>query len=240
MRLYEEIDRIFAGMRQVERAVEVVRREEQGQIVIGVMPALSGSFIQRATAGFLRERPHVYVSIMARSSQFIAEWLVSRQIDVAIISSRIDNPYFVAEPLMRRPLVCILPLDHPLADRPVIRIEELADVPQIAFAATSQTRQRIDAVFEEHGLRPRIVLEATISPTVCEFVAAGLGVSLVHPLLADGMKGRVAIRRFVPDIPFDFLLCHARETRNAGLVDAFVQETRAAAEAISAEILSGA
>src|SRR3954454_15854910 len=53
MRLYEEIDRIFAGVRQVENAVEAIRREEQGQLLVGVMPALSRSFIQQATMGFL-------------------------------------------------------------------------------------------------------------------------------------------------------------------------------------------
>src|ERR1700720_690729 len=38
MRLYNEIDRIFAGIRQVENAVDVIRREEQGRISIGVLP----------------------------------------------------------------------------------------------------------------------------------------------------------------------------------------------------------
>ena len=53
MRLYEEIDRIFAGVRQVENAIDTIRRDEQGRILIGVMPALSGSFIQQATSAFL-------------------------------------------------------------------------------------------------------------------------------------------------------------------------------------------
>src|ERR1700752_1319171 len=43
MRLYEEIDRIFTGVRQVENAIDAIRREDKGRITIGVMPALSGS-----------------------------------------------------------------------------------------------------------------------------------------------------------------------------------------------------
>ena len=40
MRLYEEIDRIFAGVRQVETAIAVIRREdtgENGQIVVALI-----------------------------------------------------------------------------------------------------------------------------------------------------------------------------------------------------------
>jgi DNA-binding transcriptional LysR family regulator len=60
MRLYEEIDRIFAGVRQVENAVEAIRRDEQSRLLIGVMPALSGSFIQEATSRFLARQPGVW------------------------------------------------------------------------------------------------------------------------------------------------------------------------------------
>ena len=68
MRLYDEIDRIFAGVHQVANAVDAIRREEQGRLAIGVMPALAGSFVQRATTGFLKSRPNVFCSVQSLSS----------------------------------------------------------------------------------------------------------------------------------------------------------------------------
>jgi DNA-binding transcriptional LysR family regulator len=84
MRLYKEIDRIFAGVRQVENAAEAIRREERGQLVVGVMPALSGSFIQRATVDFLKDRRSVFCSIQTLSSPWIVDRLVSRKLDVGL------------------------------------------------------------------------------------------------------------------------------------------------------------
>ena len=52
MRLYEEIDRIFDGIRQVENAIDTIRREEEGQLLIGVMPALSGPSSSRRPWAF--------------------------------------------------------------------------------------------------------------------------------------------------------------------------------------------
>lgn len=238
MRLYEEIDRIFAGVRQVENAVDLVRREQQGQLLVGVMPALSGAFIQQAAMNFLKGRSNVFCSVQSRSSQWIADWLVTRKLDVGLISSRIENPYIATEPLMENPLVCIMPTGHPLARKKVIRPDDLDGTPFISFDPESFTAQRIMPVLEAHHARPKIVLVANVSPTLCEFVAAGLGVSLVHPLMASGMQNRLAVRRFMPAIPLDFQLCRIRDTRNAGLVDAFVQETRATAKRISRDMLT--
>ncbi|KAB0269219.1 LysR substrate-binding domain-containing protein [Microvirga brassicacearum] len=240
MRLYEEVDRIFAGVRQVETAVAAIRREEQGRLLVGVMPALSGAFIQQATTGFLRTHPNVYCSIQSRSSQWIADWLVTRKLDVGLISSRIDNPYIATESLMQQPLVCIMPLDHPLTARSLIEPNDLDGVPFISFDPESYTGRQIATVFESYRVRVNFVLDATTSPTLCEFVAAGLGVSLVHPLFISGLQGRVAVRRFEPLVPFDFQLCRAYDIRNASLVEAFVQETRSTAERISRELLSEA
>jgi DNA-binding transcriptional LysR family regulator len=240
MRLYEEIDRIFVGIRQVENAVESIRREEQGKLIVGVMPALSGAFIRRATMRFLQKRPHVHVTIQARSSQFIADWLVTRQLDVGLIISRIDNPSIVAEQLMEHPLVCIMPPDHPLTRKRVIEPRDLDGAPFLSFAPESYTGRRIAAIFETHGVRMNTVLTATIAPTVCEFVAAGLGISVVHPLFIDDMGSRIAVRRFMPPVLVDFALCRVRDSRNADLVEAFVTAAREAAADLSREMPGGA
>lgn len=232
MRLYEEIDRIFAGIRQVESAVDLIRREEQGQLSIGVMPALSGLFIQRATMAFLKERPHVFCSVQSRSSEWIVDWLVTRKIDLAIVSSRINNPYIRTEPLMQHPLVCIMPLDHPLTRKQRIVPRDLSGVPFVSFNTESYAGRIVGAMLEAHDVGADIVLVANISPTICEFVAAGLGVSLVHPLMISGWEKRLAVRHFSPAISHEFHLSRSTSTRNAHLVEPFLNYIRSSAKAL--------
>lgn len=238
MRLYEEIDRIFAGVRQVENAVEAIRRDEQSRLLIGVMPALSGAFIQQATTRFLARQPGVFCSVQSRSSQWIADGLVTRKLDVGFTVSPIDNPYVVSEPLMAHPLVCILPLDHKLTEKSVITPQDLDRTAFVSFDPESFTSRRIGQVFDAHGVAPEIVMVVSISPTLCEFVAAGVGVSLVHPSAVGGLRGKVAIRAFEPAVQLDFQLCRIRDSRNARLVDAFLDGAREAAAEISRTILT--
>jgi DNA-binding transcriptional LysR family regulator len=237
MRLYEEIDRIFAGVRQVENAAEAIRREERGQLAVGVMPALSGTFIQRATMGFLENRADVFCSVQSLSSHRIADWLATRKLDVGLASARIDNPYISMEPLMEHPLVCIMPLGHPLAAKSRIEPQDLDRIPFVTFNPDSNAGQCVSTVLERYRVKPHTVLVANISPTLCELVAAGLGVSLVHPLMVSGLEQRLVIRPFEPAVLFGFVLCSSRDNRNSSLVQAFAQQVRITAERVSAAML---
>jgi DNA-binding transcriptional LysR family regulator len=238
MRLYEEIDRIFAGVRQVENAAEAIRREERGQLVVGVMPALSGSFIQRATTGFLKDHCKVFCSVQSLSSEWIVDRLVARKLDVGLVGTRVDNPSVTIEPLMEHPLVCIMPRDHPLAAKSQIEPQDLDQIPFVAFHPDTDVGSCVEGMFESYRVKAQIALVANWALTVCEFVAAGLGVSLVHPLEVSGLEHRVVVRRFEPEILCNFQLCRTADSRNAQLVEAFAQEVRTTAAQISRSMLS--
>ncbi len=239
MRLYEEIDRIFAGVRQVENAVEAIRREKQGRLAVGVMPALAGSFIQRATTAFLEDHHNVFFSVQSLSSQSIVDALIARKLDVGLVSTGMDNPYVTLEPLMEHPLVCIMPLDHPLAAKSQIEPQDLDQIPIVTYPPDSYVGHLVEGIFESHKVKPQTVLVGNVASTLCEFVAAGIGVSLLHPLTLSGMEGRLAVRRFEPQILYNFQLCRSVDNRNARLVNAFVQTLRAAAAQISHSMLNG-
>jgi DNA-binding transcriptional LysR family regulator len=238
MRLYKEINRIFAGVRQVENAAEAIRREEGGKLVVGVMPALSGSFIQRAMTGFLKDRRNMFCSVQSLGSVWIVDWLVARKLDVGLVSARIENPYVTLEPLMEHPLVCIMALDHPLVAKSQIEPQDLDQIPFVGFNPEGDIGHRVEVMFEAHGVKAQIVLVTNAAPTLCEFVAAGLGVSLIHPLMLSGLEHRIAVRRFAPEILFNFQLCRSADSRNAQLVDAFAQEVRVTAAQISRSMLN--
>jgi DNA-binding transcriptional LysR family regulator len=240
MRLYDEVGRIFAGVRQVENAVDAIRREEQGRLEIGVMPALAGPFIQRGVTSFLSERKNVFCTVQSLGSQWILEWLIARKLDVGLVDAGLDNPYVVSEPLMKHPLVCIMPLDHPLTAKTLIEPQDLEGVPFVSSHPDTYVGGRVQAMFESYAVNANIVLITNVAPTLCEFVAAGLGVSLVHPLSVSGLEQRLAVRWFEPEILYNFQLCRSADSRNAELVEAFTDKLRHTADQISNSIIDSA
>lgn len=238
MRLYQEVDRIFAGVRQVENAVETIRRDEQGRLLIGVVPALSDTFIRQATMRFRALYPDTFCSIQSHSSQWIADGLVTRKLDVGLVVAPIDNPYIMTEPLMSHPVVCIMGPGHRLAMKETVTPADIVTEPFVSFDPESYTGRRVGMMLNANSVKPNIVMIATVAATLCEFVAAGVGISLVHPFVSGAMREQLIMRRFEPAIDLEFQLCRIRDSRNARLVDAFAEEARGASEEMSQTILN--
>lgn len=229
MRLYEEVQRIFGGVRQLARAVEAIRREEHGHLVIGAMPALSGPFLSRVLAGFRSRHPEVFISIEAQSSQYLTEAVLLRRLDVAIVTGGFDHPTMLTETLNCPPAMVMLPHGHRLTGKDALGPKDLDGEPFIAFAPTGSVRVKVDVAFEESGIRPNIVIEAMTAPNVAELVAAGLGVTVADPIAMEFVSDRVIARKFEPSIEFEYSIVRPKGGRNRDLVGDFVAEVHLAA-----------
>ena len=237
LQLYEEVNRIFSGVRQVENAVEVIRRQEQGRIAIGVMPGLSGSFIQRVASSFLDTRAKVFCSVEPLSSQLIIDRLIARKLDVGLVGSGYANPYVTSAPLMSHALVCIMPKGHPLSKKSLVKPKDLEGIPFVSLHADTFIGNRLATMFEDYDVHPDIRLVSSGALTIGQFVAAGLGVSLVHPLTVSGLEDRIVVRRFDPEMVYNFQLCRVADSKNANMIDLFAKEAMSVAAQISASIL---
>jgi DNA-binding transcriptional LysR family regulator len=236
--LHDEVGRIFSGMRQVESAIEAIRRERFRRLAVGVMPALSNSFIQRATSQFLVGHESVFCLINSLPSHWIVDWLASRKLDIGLVGNFVHNPYVALEPLMEQPLVCIMPPAHPLSAKRSIKPSDLHQIPFVAFHREySDIGRRVDDMFDAYGVKAHIVLVSNVAPTVCEFVASGLGVSLVHPLMASGLETRLIARRFEPSIPDSFQLCYNTRARSPQLIERFADAVRTTATEVSRSLI---
>ena len=235
MQLHAEIERIFSGVQQVENAVDMLRRQSRGQLLIGAMPGLSGTFVQRIVTAFRRDHPGIFCAVEVRSSEWITDALVGRRLDVGFISSRMQNPYVESEPLTEHAVVCIMPLGHELAARRVIVPADLAGVPYVSFAPDTAPGHRILSMLNAHGVAPEIAIVTNVARTLCEFVAAGTGLALVHPLMVSDLD-QVVVRPFEPETILGFLLVHCRASRNARLVGDFLALARSTAAAMLREV----
>jgi DNA-binding transcriptional LysR family regulator len=237
MRLHEEVDRIFAGVRQVDNAVDAIRREEKGWLEIGVMPALASAFVRRTTTAFLGGFENVFCSVHSLSSPIILDRLTARKLDIGLIGGGFENPYIVLDSLMEHPLVCVMSLDHPLSQKEYIEPQDLDGIPFVSFNSDGYIRHCVEESLETYSVKPRITLEANMAPTLCEYVAAGFGVSLLHPLLVAGHEDALAVRRFEPDIIYGFQICRNDDGKNRDLVDGFAQHVRETAAEVCSSII---
>ncbi len=235
MLLYGEIDRIFGGVRQVENAVDALHRQANGRLLVGVMPALSSTFLPRVMTRFLHDHPGTYVEVHVRSSEWVMAGLVGHRLDVGLLSARAQSPYVVSEPILESELVCIMPRDHPLSRKAVVRPSDLARYPYVSLEPETATGRQTLSVLAEHGVVPTLSLVTNLSSTLCRFVASGLGVALIHPL-ATREEPTLAVRPFAPRTVSGFSLTFDGRSRNARLVESFATAARETTSEMLAEL----
>lgn len=84
--------------------------------------------------------------------------------------------------LVDQEIMGAVPLNHPLAQRKIITLNELAQYPFILYSKNSGLRPDIDNLFKSENIEPNIKLESTEDHTIIGFVHWGFGVAIIPHL----------------------------------------------------------
>jgi len=127
-------------------------------------------------------------------------------------------------PLLTLNEVCVLPQGHPLAQKDLLTPRDFNGENYISLSRTDSYRQLLDALFSEHDVKRRMVMETHSAASVCAMVRAGAGISVVNPLTAlDYAASGVVVRRFSIEVPFTVSLIRPVHRPASALVDAFCE-----------------
>lgn len=240
--LYEEVERVFQGADRVRQAAAEIKSLRRGTLSVGVMPGLSVGFAQEVLARLQASHPGIQTILHARETPKLVEQLVMHQIELLYSAHLMDHPELRIEPVCRVALVCILPRGHHLESKAEIHCCDLRDERFASFRHESSLRRRIDQAFEDAKVSRIFALEAPTAPSICAFVARGLGVSIVSPLYIGAFAPALLIRPFVPTIDLELYMATPRSRRISRLAEAFAQASRefgALAEADPSVITTG-
>ncbi|BBK41587.1 transcriptional regulator [Allostella vacuolata] len=233
--LHQQAQAIFARLRDIGRLSEELRNLECGRLNVVTMTALGRTFLPDAMSSFLRDRPGAAASLQVRSSRTVVDQIVDQQADLGFTMLPADHPAVSHRTICRLKAVCALPPGHRLARLAEIHARDLEGERFISFCMDSVIRRQVDAVFEAHGVRRQMKVDAYVSAAACSFVASGLGVAVVEPFTAwdFARQGLIVARPFRPEVVFEFRMLRPANRPPSLLVDAFAGHVeRALAEHI--------
>lgn len=179
--------------------------EQLGQARSGVLDIAAGeSTILYLLADFVKaftERyPQVITHLHNVTGRDGMQLLRNGEIDFAI-GSMLEVPGDVSfVPIFTYDPVLITPLDHPLAVREEVTLEDISPCGLILPPRHLSTWRIVDLVFQQHGLSYQVCLEAGGWEVVKKFVELGLGVSIVTSICLTGRErlAVVPLTRYFP------------------------------------------
>jgi LysR family nitrogen assimilation transcriptional regulator len=169
MQLTEEGEQLLSGvlgpLHQVEMTLQNIRSLSSsvvGNLVIGMPPTtalvLARPLIQRLAI----EEPLIQLHIIEGSTRAITEWILSGEIDIALLYAPLPDNRLVARDLLREDLMLVGSAQVGLSpDRP-IHFKALMELPLIFPNPRNGIRSIVDRVSARHGLmlKPKCVIDS--------------------------------------------------------------------------------
>lgn len=177
--------RVLSDLDEVFQRVNDVGELRRGHVTIGATPSLGATLMPEALARFQRRYPGISVTFVERHSNELLDELESAALDLALVILPIPRPTLDSVVVARETLVLVVAIDHPLAARDHVTIQDLDGVPMIMFREGYDVKNATTDAFAHAGASLNVALDGVEMGSVLAFVAAGLGAAIVPSIVAN-------------------------------------------------------
>lgn len=220
---YRDVEASFRGMDTLRASAARIRDRGSGELRVASLSALGSSLVPKAVRRFQEKNPSIRITLQVLPSRDVRDGVASGEFDLGLAADEIDTAGVVHQPFLVQRALCAMPPGHRLAAKKVIRPDDLADTPFIAYVPEDRSRQRLEAILAQAGVGLHIVVETLYAATVCALVAEGVGVGLVSPhSVAVIDPKRVTLRPFDPPVLGRSLLILPLDRPKSRLVREFI------------------
>ena len=189
-------DAILDRLTAAENQLEALNSLAGGRLHIGATATANSTLIPLAIRAFDAEYPEVHLRLDEAVTSELIDRVAAGELDLAIVANpeRYDLPgEIVIDHLMDDPQHLALARDHPLADAPEIRMEDLADEVWIE-GRDAACAEPLRIAAGAAGFEPKICFESAQWLGKQGLVAAGVGITLIPTLALATVREDIVLR----------------------------------------------
>lgn len=165
-----------------------------GKLRIGASITIGTQLMPQFVKRFKAVYQLMDVLVTVDSSETIERKILTNQIDFGLIEGSIHYESIVSEPFMDDNLAVVCGKDHPLAQKDIVRIEDLKEVPFLIREKNSGTREIAEQALRQHNFGIAPAWESTSTQAIVNAVAEGLGFSILPQVLMHSYKNQSRLK----------------------------------------------
>lgn len=200
----DHVERALGELDAGRRAVAEATGEGLGTVRLASETFLT---LTGPLALYKRAHPAVEIELHWSPPEDMARRLRAQEVDLCVASQPIQAEGLDSVHLFEEAVGVGTPLDHPLAGRTSVTIDELADQPFVTAREGHWLRRLLDRLFAARALTPKIVCESDEHSAIADLISAGLGIGL-----APAFARRSVTQAPVAWIPIDSPDCRRTVT----------------------------
>lgn len=230
-RVYEYAERILGLYSEMNSRVREITGDVSGILLIGASTTIAEYVLPALLAEFQSRHKDVHIRLSVSNSLGIVHMVESNSVDVGIVEAPVANKNLAVEVCWHDKLVFICPPSHPFAEKRVVSVHELLDLPFLVREEGSGTREVIGEYLAQNNLQSHdlnLSMEFGSPESVKSAVEAGLGVSIVsQATIAKELKlGTLVGLPLEPSLERPFSFVYQRQKFRLRAVEEFMRFAR--------------
>ncbi|UXI68519.1 LysR family transcriptional regulator [Tahibacter amnicola] len=185
--LYELARPLVEGLESLDQQFRSqLQGLDAGEVTIAAGSSTIQYLLPSLVQAFREQHPHVRLQLFNVTGKDGLALLRQDQVDFAV-GSMLDVPHDLSyEPVQWFDPMLILPREHPLAGKPEIHLEDLSPYGLILPPQRLTTYRLVDLVFQQRRVPYRVAIEVGGWEVIKQYVAMGLGISIVTGICITG------------------------------------------------------
>ncbi|MGL9729829.1 LysR family transcriptional regulator [Enterococcus sp. DIV0756] len=195
---YEYVQPALHKIEEGQQRIREIIDPFLGEIEFGFIYTMGSTLVPRLIQTFQQEKENERIQFLFHqgNSNKIIKMLLEDTIDIGICSKISEDSDLVFQILTREKLVLVVPLNHPLAQKKSVKIEETLNYPYVYYGKQSGLRPYLDRQLKELDITLTIQCELEEDHSILGFVGEGYGIALMPdiPSIASYPVKKIEIR----------------------------------------------
>ena len=180
--VYDYADQILEHYEKMNSEVRELTGEVTGSLVIGASTTIAEYMLPSLLGAFKKQFEDVNIRLQVGNTDAIVSMVENNMIDLGLVEAPVHNKNLEVDVCRLDEMQVICPLDHPLAKRDKIAIEDLRKYAYISREEGSGSRSVIDSYIREQGFSYsdlKVVMELGSPEAVKMAVESDVGIAIV-------------------------------------------------------------
>ena len=223
-KLFEAVQRNFAGLDKIEETIGLIRRSGTGLLRLACTPSLSVSVLPKVIAAFQQRHPDVNIVFRTTGSHYVREGLLNGLYDVGLSTNRFrfSDEELHTNILDQAQAVCVMSQTHDFAGETSIGPKHFRTDNLLTLDSEDDLSDAWRRILAQKKIVPRAVIETSHSATICTLAEAGAGIGVVNPYIASIFADRLRIAPLKPQVVVKTFVVRRRHIPASTLTSVFI------------------
>ncbi len=211
---------LLNSYRKVQEQAASLSGMTTGLIRIGTFSSVAAHWMPSIIQRFQNDYPGIRYELLLGDYGEIEQWIFEGRVDCGFLRLPTREEYETIS-LGKDEYVAVLPVDHPLAQKDVLRPNDLDGQPFMLLEHGGKTE--VSELLEKHRVTPDVRFTTWDDYAILSMVESGLGIGVLPRLILRRIPYRVEIRSFSEPFFREIALAMKRGGTSSVAVQRFVQ-----------------